>query len=320
MGKQIETLRWKPHWVSHLGCLRGCLDYLGIDISTAWLYGATGHAFIINMHPVVCPSGPTAWKTTMLFEQAQHIGYTIDGVMAWKNQADFSATKEEAWTFVQRALDADVPCYGWELSIPEFYVINGYDDAGYLYSGPGCDTGGGPKPWRDLGESDIGLIEVYSVQRGEAKPDAEIVNTAVEQVLKHANNSSGWIFEPYRSGLAAFDTWIDALESGTADAELGMAYNAAVWNECRSMAVDFLEEVKTRLGNGLTAQIDAALAPYRVVAQNLKTVTETFPFFERKPEHVQDAARCKAAVDALRAARAAEEAGLNALQALGEAL
>ncbi len=60
--KQLKSLRWKPRWVSHLGCIKGCLDFSGIDISDAWLFGATGHAFIINMHEVVCPSGPTAWK------------------------------------------------------------------------------------------------------------------------------------------------------------------------------------------------------------------------------------------------------------------
>ena len=49
MDKKIENLRWRPKWVSHMGCLKGCLDYLGLKVSDAWLYGATGHAFIINM-------------------------------------------------------------------------------------------------------------------------------------------------------------------------------------------------------------------------------------------------------------------------------
>jgi hypothetical protein len=320
MSIQIDSLRWKPHWVSHLGCIKGCLDHLGLDISDAWLYGATGHAFIINMHQEVCPSGPTAWMTTMLFEQAKHIGYTIEGVMAWKTQDDFAAQQEEAWNFVKRALDANTPCYGWELSIPEFYVIHGYDDTGYYFSGPGCDAGGGPKPWREVGTSDIGLVEMYSVQRGEPQPDADVVKSAIDNVMKHAANSEGWILEHYQSGLAGFDTWIAALEAGTVDTDPGIFYNAAVWSECRSLAVAFLEEAKTRLGNGITAQIDAALEPYREVAANLNTVAETFPFFGQSPEHVKDPERVKTGLDALRAARSAEESGLAALQALGEAL
>ena len=42
--KKLENCQWKPRWVSHLGCIKGCLDYLGIDLSDAWLYGATGHS------------------------------------------------------------------------------------------------------------------------------------------------------------------------------------------------------------------------------------------------------------------------------------
>ena len=66
--KQLENLRWKPKWTTHMGCIKGCLDYLGIDMSDAWLFGGTGHAFVINIPDGVCPSGPTAWQTQILFK------------------------------------------------------------------------------------------------------------------------------------------------------------------------------------------------------------------------------------------------------------
>ena len=51
--KSLERFRWKPRMVTHLGCLKGCLNYLGMEVSDAWLYGGTGHAFVIN----VCNDG-----------------------------------------------------------------------------------------------------------------------------------------------------------------------------------------------------------------------------------------------------------------------
>ena len=39
MGVQLEGLRWQPRWISHLGCLKGCLGYLGRELSWGWLYG-----------------------------------------------------------------------------------------------------------------------------------------------------------------------------------------------------------------------------------------------------------------------------------------
>ena len=80
----LENLKWSPKWVSHLGCVKGCLDFLGIEITDAWLYGGTGHAFIINIGEDSCPSGPTAWKTMMLFEQGLALGYEIKGVFGSK--------------------------------------------------------------------------------------------------------------------------------------------------------------------------------------------------------------------------------------------
>jgi AraC family transcriptional regulator len=49
MKKELENLKWKNHWITHLGCLGGCLDYLKRGVSDAWLFGATGHAFLLNM-------------------------------------------------------------------------------------------------------------------------------------------------------------------------------------------------------------------------------------------------------------------------------
>ena len=114
MIRQIEGLRWQPRWVSHFGCVKGCLDHLGVDMSWGWLYGGTGHALVINIHEVVCPSGPTAWNTEMLFRLAPNLGYTVESVMAHKSQPEFASKQEEAWAFVRQCIDDGIPCYGWE--------------------------------------------------------------------------------------------------------------------------------------------------------------------------------------------------------------
>jgi len=51
MGKTLEALGYRPRWISHMGCLKGCLEYMGNDMSDGWLYGGTGHAFLFNIHP-----------------------------------------------------------------------------------------------------------------------------------------------------------------------------------------------------------------------------------------------------------------------------
>jgi len=317
--KALPNLRWSPSWVSHLGCVKGCLDYLGIEINKAWLYGGTGHAFVINMAQDACPSGPTAWNTTKLLELGQNLGYTVQGVTGHKSQQDLAQLQQQAWAFTKTALDQGRPCYGWELDVPGYYVIYGCDDTGYYYSGPGCDEGKGPKPWQELGDTGIGWVEVYSVAPGEAADDATTVREALAFALEHAQNPAQWIQPGYRAGLEGFDRWAHDVEAGTSS-QMGLAYNAAVWEECRRLAVDFLQQARQRLGGGKEALFDQAIAPYQVVAGQLKKVTELYPFQgpSQAPIGVDD--KSQAAAAALQAAREAEAAGLQSLEKIVQAL
>ena len=273
MERKLENLRWKNRWVSHLGCIKGCLDYLNLDVSDAWLFGATGHAFIINIcERGVCPSGPTAWHTQMLFKLGENVGYKIDGVVAHKSQGDFGTRQKEAWDLMRGSIDEEMPCYGWELEVPEFYVVLGYDDIGYHYSGPGCDLGKGPKPWQELGDTGIGVVEIYSVRPGQVVDDTTTIKQALEFALEHAKGPEKWVYPDYRAGIAGYGNWIQTVENGTAT-EHGMSYNTAVWNECRGFAVAFLEEARERLDGRSGPLFDEAVEHYQTVQQNARSAT-----------------------------------------------
>jgi hypothetical protein len=309
---KLESLRWVPRWVSHLGCIEGCLKYLGLSVTPAWLYGATGHAFVINVHEEVCPSGPTAWNTQRMSELGRNTGYTTGGVSGIRSDEGFAETQRQAWDHVRAAIDRALPCYGWELDIPEYYVVFGYDDVGYYVSGPGCDAVRGPQPWSELGDTGIGVLEMYSIEPGQPSDDVQAVKEALSFALEHATSPEKWIFPEYRAGLAGYDLWIRALEGGTADG-FGMAYNAAVWSECRGYAVLFLQEAQERLGQQAGDLFDEAIQHYGVVHDNLRTVSDAFPFHGMEHQHIVDPDRVRTALSALRAAREADARGLEAL-------
>ncbi len=312
MEKRLEHLEWKCMWVSHLGCIKGCLDYLKIDVSDGWLFGGTGHAFLINIHDSVCPSGPTAWHTEMLFTLGKNIGYNIDGVWCHRSDEEFSLKQRSAWDQSRKAIDAGLPCYGWELHIPEYYVVHGYDDSGYYYTGPGSDAGRSPKPWKELGDSLIGWLEMYWLRPGKAADDPTVVREALAFALEFAQSPDKWIYRRYKAGLSAYDSWIKALRSGDADG-FGVAYNAAVWAECRRMAVEFLKEAKSRIARGSNGSFDSALSHYGAVAENLEAVAKTFPFPPEGKE-IEDSDRRDKAVEYLKAAKKAEDSGLKSLE------
>ncbi|OHB80206.1 MAG: hypothetical protein A2Z25_24740 [Planctomycetes bacterium RBG_16_55_9] len=122
-------------------------------------------------------------------------------------------------------------------------------------------------------------------------------------------------------GLKGYDAWIRAMEAGVAG-RFGLGYNAAVWAESRRFAVEFLKEAQERLDNRLEPLFDAALGYYKMVARNLKVVSDTYPFKDCDDESVRMAGpaddRAREAMEALKRARDIEAAGLNILARLIE--
>ena len=250
----------------------------------------------------------------MLFRLGRNIGYDIEGVVSYKLDEDFAAKRRAAWETVRQAIDQLLPCYGWELDIPEYYVVHGYDDVGYYYSGAMCDSGAGPKPWQSMADTGIGMLEMYVVRPGKAADDSMTVRQALEFALEHASSLPKWTFGENKAGLAGFDSWTGALEKGVANSH-GAAYNAACWCECRGFAAQFLKEARGRLDGKTGPLLDEAAGHYGDVYARLRQVCELFPF-PPKGDEVSDRSRCQEAARHVRAARTSEAAGLKAVEAV----
>jgi hypothetical protein len=313
--KKLTTLEWTPAWTSVVGCIHGALKYLKIAPEISWLFGATGHAFIINMsNDGSCPSGPTAWNTYQFFNLGRNVGYRIDGVFGDKRQPGFKEKQLKAWEMTKAAIDQNIPVVGWELAIPEWYVIEGYDDAGYLYNGPGADLGPSPKPWRKLGKTGIGMLEVFSVNPADPAQDKITVKEALTFSVAFNQPQSEWLLPGYLSGQDAYEAWIKAVSDGKAML-MGHAYNAAVWAECRYNATAFLREAKSRLQEIETKALDDAIQSYDEVSNQLKDITELYPFFENnREEPVGINPKSEKAAEHLERAKIAEGKGLEYLK------
>ena len=317
--KKLDKLKWDSHWVSHLGCIKGCLNYLNLPITDAWLYGATGHAFILNVTPDLCPSGPTDWNTERITKLGENIGYKTETVSGWKGNENLGHLQERAWEHIKTAIDNEIPCYGWELDKPEFYVIFGYDDKGYFISGPGCDKGKGPVQWKNLGTSEIGVVDVRSIKLIKSARDEKTVFDSLSYALAYAYHPDPWTDQRSSGGIKAYDIWIESLDKGLA-AEFGLAYNSIVWLECRKNVADFLREAKDRLNRpDLDDLFEKAINSYHIVSEKLSSVSEVYPFSQKpKMKSIPIDPRSRKAADALRSAKESEITGLEILAMLVE--
>lgn len=328
-GAPVKTIAdLKPDhevWDTYMGCLRGCLRYLHSDVTPAWLYGVSGHAFGLNIHKQLCPSGPHVWSGWGSLQGHEGLlGLKIERVGAWYKGYDdaYEAHKKLAWERARQAIDAGTPVLGYDLNWAEFYVVSGYDDTGYHYwnTNFGELKQAGPVAWDKYGDG--GVVHMIALQVVTARKPKGTARRAVKAALQWTVDfgARGDADDPlrhadYASGLAAYDQWIAALDDPKAyegDA-IGAMYNAQVWRECRHQAVAFLQEAQDRLGDpALTPLFADALQHYQRVERKLGLVCDQFPFEDgarkaSQPERQQRAQR------ALRDAKRAEQSGLEAL-------
>jgi hypothetical protein len=318
--EELEGLRIRKRSVERLGCIKGCLEYLGSDVSFPWLYGGTGHAFIISLDPGVDVSSPDSWDHQPQFDLGPNLGYVIDGFSVVKEEAGdaFPDRQREAWEFVRANIDRGVPCFGFELKrfYGGYWVIYGYDDVGYYYSGW---EEGGPLLWQQLGELFIPVLEVRSVQRCDPASDAKAVKDGLAFAVKHAENPPEWIQSQARSGPAAWAYWAEALESGEAKRD-HHTYNAQLWLECRDVAMAFLREAKERLPGRCDSLFDEAAARYEAVCEQIRALIELHPARE-KPDWGPDSTFSSAEAAAIvRQAADADAEGLACLRQIVDAL
>jgi hypothetical protein len=300
------SLEPESYRVSHLACIHGCLRYLGVRVTPGWLFGATGHGFLLNVQPDVCVSGPTVYNWEWLMRLVANVGGDVAFVKASATDADFPARREEAWRHARAAIDVGNPCYAWQLAEPEFHIITGYDDVGYHYAGPHR----GPRAWDDLGGPPTQMLCVASVARVGASDDVSAIRGGLDLALTHIRE--GMEGDRPWSGPDALTAWADALDAGPAS-DIAVAYNAAVWQECRRHAVEFLWEAKERLRGRLAPLFNAAAEDYDRVARALGVVAGQFPYPQGEPTRPGAAA---AAARALRDARDAEARAIEALEKL----
>jgi len=317
---ELEGLRIRQRSVERLGCIKGCLEYLGSDVSFPWLYGGTGHAFIISLDPGVDVSSPDSWNHQPQFDLGRNLGYAVDGFSVYGPDAGdaMPAKQREAWDTVRANIDAGVPCFGFELKAfyGGFWVIYGYDDVGYYYSGW---EEGGPLPWEKLGDQSIPVLEVRSVRLCDAAPADKVVRDALSFALHHAENPPDLIYPWAKAGPAAWAYWAEALESGEAKRD-HHTYNLQLWLECREAGVAFFEETKVRLPGCCDAAFDAAAAQYALVCDGLRELLALHPEREKADWGPESTFTSPEAAALVRLVGDADAAGLDSLREILKAL
>lgn len=254
---KLENLNQTPFNTSLMGVVKGVFDYYDIKITNGMVYGGSGHAFLINIHDVVCPSGPYCWKYEKFYELVKNLGVEIIN-LGFFHKDHTVDDRNKVEQKMREHLDAGMPGLAQNM---ENQTILGYDDNQLLLAqpwNPECDftpptlTFGN---WKEFGDEIHASFAAF--KKVEAKDEATIIKQSLSYAVDLFKNPDHYNWEKYRIGSGAYDNWIKALEQGNFSAH-GNWWNAMVWAECRKMAGEYFSEIADKYkdkASGLTKEL-----------------------------------------------------------------
>ncbi|HSV73108.1 MAG TPA: hypothetical protein VLH79_05050 [Chthonomonadales bacterium] len=255
---QLDGLKQAPFNVTLMGALSGTLRYYRIAASDPYLYGASGHAFLMNVHSELCPSGPYCWNRQPAFALLRNVGLDITPL----GYFDASSPPSERAAVERRlreALTLGAPCF---LVNMEFQLVTGYDETGFLTAQPWPGHDFPPAhltfgSWSELGDEihlDFHIVDALPPLDRLATMTASLRHAV--DLWRHPERHSR---SPYSVGGGAYENWEAAVRAGEGGSH-GNWWNGMVWSESRRMAGEYLTEVAPILpleAEGLAAEYAA---------------------------------------------------------------
>lgn len=314
-------------------------------LSLPMVMGLTGHAFRITIcHDDVHIAGPTMYPFREILRRGlQNIGWScrivetqtkrnvpgdnanlIDPMLLTATAKNKRAPQEElaaALELIHHSIDKGIPVLSWDLFVPEFSVIYGYDDEQRLLTvmeGMKEDK----LPYEHLGRGTLEDLFVLALEERTVKDQRPILRDALEMIIDHYRGRDAPTDRGER-GLRAYEVWVNAFHGGNIEPN-GNSYNTAVVQEARRLAADFLSEVSAEWQGSddtderiRTLSAEAALL-YRQMAEQMQVLVELFPFpAGGEPNKKENRDR---AVKVLQSVWTLEEQAVSLLEKMHEAM
>jgi len=258
-----------------MGCVKGASDYFDLDWSVPKLFGYTGHAFLLNVHPDLSPCSPYSWNHDPFYLALRNMGIRrLDTICIKKGDGPEAIEKTEGR--IRAHLDAGKLCI---MDFLEHQLIAGYDPKGFIFLQPwGCSPVELPAlsfgTWSEAFERE-GWVQFTFLEKEAARADeASLLSSALLLALRMRAAPEDFALRGCMSGDSGWEAWFAGIDKGFGSLH-GHWWTGMVWMECRAMAADFFAEIGGELKSGATQAICADLVSiYRDCSEHIGLAKE----------------------------------------------
>jgi hypothetical protein len=194
------------------------LRYAGYEVSPMQIAAKSGFAFRIWVAKSLCPSAMSIFDWELLKKGVEQCGFEVTHITRlWDEEHLEVERREQAHLAIKKAVDDGIPAIVWDVSIPEWELITGYDDERQEYSGLSITGQLTVLPYDKLGRREIPILSVTIPGKTIELNETELLKSTLQMAVAHAHQNE-WEDRPeYQDGLLAYKVWSQAMGNVTTD-------------------------------------------------------------------------------------------------------
>ena len=250
-----------PLNTSLLGVVAAAMDYFGVSMPYPDLYVYSGHAFVINIHKEVCPSGPYCWDQSTVMRMLTNIGLEMTPL---KSDYPMDTARHREDIVQQATVALDDGCLVSALWL-DHQIVKSFDGKSFHLA----------EPWGEMDATRATLsvdawqklhgppVCFYVLRPCESKSSQDSLRESLAFAIDLSMHPARFEWDGYRMSSGAYENWLNALNTDSFESH-GHWWNATVWAENRQMAATFFDKE----ANGSSIYTELA-SGYQSVATHL---------------------------------------------------
>jgi hypothetical protein len=230
------------------------------------IVATSGFAFRMWLAKDLCPSATSIWDWAMQKPWVESGGLTCDYVgRVWHENDVEEERRLAAIVNIKKSIDGGIPAVVWDIGVPEWGLITGYDDERQVFATLAVNHSEGEMSYDTLGKREIPILSVLTVTGASDKPQAEILKDTMKLAAGHlkgeewCDNTQG--LAVYPALIEWFGTELDPDNSWTTE------YNLGTYAALKCYAWKYFEKV----GQGELAELYKSVHEAWLQAFEIKT-------------------------------------------------
>ncbi|GHV11287.1 hypothetical protein FACS1894219_02210 [Clostridia bacterium] len=173
------------------------------------IIATSGFAFRMWVSADLCPSATSIWTFSLQPYWVGNGGFNCDYTERLWGQDDIKEQKRlEAVEIIKKSIDKGIPAVSWDIGVPEWGLITGYDDDAQNFATLAV-SGEGEMLYDLLGVRDLPLLSVLTITGKTDKKQPDILRDTIKLAATHL---SGGEWTDNAKGIQAYPALIRHFE------------------------------------------------------------------------------------------------------------